>query len=557
MWRVWVVFSALALFFLIILGRLFYWQVVASDQLRLAAAAQYFIELTLPAQRGQILASDGKPLVMNESAYLIYANPKKIENLPLFVQKMVAVLRLDPGELNEQLSAPGRVWVPLAHKVEERVVSELKKLNLVGLGFEKEPKRYYPEASMAAHLLGFVGSDQNGRDKGYFGLEGYYDRELRGKEGSLVWEKSARGAPILVGEAKRFPAENGRDLKLWLDRTIQYLAARRLAEGIKKYGAREGNIVVLDPKTGGILAMASYPHYDPADFTLYDKELYKNPVVAASFEPGSTFKILVMAAALNERLLLPSTKIEETGPIQVGEYTIRTWDNKYRGSINMTEVLQHSSNVGMVDVARRLGKEKMLSYLRDFGFGNLTGVDLEEESAPQLRASGEWTEIDLATASFGQGIAVTPLQMVTAVASLANDGWLMEPHAVFQIKSAKGGTIEIKPKRVRQVVTPSTAKIATEMMVAAVEGGEAKWAKPRGYRIAGKTGTAQIPVAGHYDEKKTIASFVGFAPADNPRFVMLVTLREPTSSPWGSETAAPLFFSVARDIFNYWGIPPQ
>ena len=211
----------------------------------------------------------------------------------------------------------------------------------------------------------------------------------------------------------------------------------------------------------------------------------------------------------------------------------------------------------MVDVARRLGREKILSYLSAFGFGSLTGVDLEEESAPQLRPSRQWTEIDLATASFGQGIAVTPLQMVTAVAALANNGWLMEPHVVAQIKSAKGETIEIKPKKVRQVVSPSTAKIITEMMVAAVEGGEAKWAKPRGYRIAGKTGTAQIPVAGHYDEKKTIASFVGFAPADNPRFVMLVTLREPTSSPWGSETAAPLFFNIAKELIVYYNIAPD
>lgn len=557
MWRIWTVFSLFVLFFFLIETRLFYWQVVASDRLRSAAAAQHFIQLDLPALRGQILASDGSLLAMNQAAFLVYANPPEISDLPLFASKVSQVLSVPRQELLSLLTAPGRVWVPLAHKVENGTLEKLKQLKLSGLGFEKEPKRYYPEASMAAHLLGFVGSDQNGRDQGYFGLEGYYDRELRGKDGSLVLEKDVKGNPILVGEAKRLEAENGRNLVLWVDRTIQYLVERRLEEGIKKYGAKEGSIVVLDPKTGGVLAMAAFPHYDPRVYATFDKTLYKNPVVGDSFEPGSTLKALIMAAALNEKLVTPTTTVEEGGPVTVGDYSIRTWNNQYHGTINMTEVLEYSSNVGMVFVARKLGKGRMIHYLRDFGFGETTDIDLEDESAPQLRPDNDWKEIDLATASFGQGIALTPIQMVRAVGALANDGWLMETHVVRQIKDSKGRTIDIKPKNVRQVVSAGTAKIITEMLVAAVDNGEAKWAKPKGYRIAGKTGTAQIPVAGHYDEKKTIASFVGFGPADNPRFVMLVTLREPASSPWGSETAAPLFFNVARDIFNYLGIPPQ
>jgi len=211
----------------------------------------------------------------------------------------------------------------------------------------------------------------------------------------------------------------------------------------------------------------------------------------------------------------------------------------------------------MVFVAKSLGKEKLMSYIRNFGFGQLTGVDLEEEASPLLREAKEWREIDLATASFGQGIAVTPLQMLRAVGVLANDGWLMEPKMVKEILGAGGESVVVKPKKSRQVIGSDAAHVITEMMINAVDNGEAKWAKPKGYRIAGKTGTAQIPVAGHYDETKTIASFVGFAPADNPRFVMLVTLREPSSSPWGSETAAPLFFTIAKDLFLYMGIPPQ
>jgi cell division protein FtsI/penicillin-binding protein 2 len=342
-----------------------------------------------------------------------------------------------------------------------------------------------------------------------------------------------------------------------MEKPVQQIVERKLADGIKRYGAKAGSVVIMDPKTGGILASASYPTYDQRDYGNYDKDLYKNPVVANTYEPGSTFKTLIMAAGINEKLITPQTTINETGPVMVGPYAIRTWDNQYRGIVSMTDILVHSSNVGMVDIARRLGKDKMLSYIRAFGFGKPTNVDLEEEASPSLRADKDWTEIDELTASFGQGIAVTPIQMVRAVSALANGGKMMEPHVVEKITDAKGKTITIPPKVVGQVVTPQTASIVTEMMVAAVDNGEAKWAKPKGYRIAGKTGTAQIPVAGHYDATKTIASFVGFAPADKPQFVMLVTLTEPTSSQWGSETAAPLFFNIARDLFTYWGIPPS
>lgn len=221
----------------------------------------------------------------------------------------------------------------------------------------------------------------------------------------------------------------------------------------------------------------------------------------------------------------------------------------------MTQVLQYSSNVGMVFVGNKLGRDKVFQYIKSFGFGELTGIDLQDEASPPLRDRSEWGDIDFATATFGQGIAVTPLQMVRAVSAIANGGWIMEPKVVRAIGQENGKTVGLKSEKNRRIIRDSTAQLLTEMMVSAVENGEAKWAKPKGYRIAGKTGTAQIPVAGHYDEKKTIASFVGFAPADDPRFVMLVTLREPSSSPWGSETAAPLFFSIAKDLFLYFGIP--
>ncbi|MBI3577735.1 penicillin-binding protein 2 [Candidatus Gottesmanbacteria bacterium] len=557
MLRIWSVFFLFLVIFGVIIARLFYWQVVSAEDLQRKAASQYYLEFILPATRGDILASDGKPVVMNQPAYLVYAQPRLVKDVRTFANVVAPVLKKEAADIIGQLTIPDRVWVPLGRKVENKVAEELRGLKLTGLGFEKESKRYYPESSMAAQLVGFVGSDENGRDKGYFGLEGYYDRELRGKDGKIQLEKDVRGAPILVGEAKRVEPENGRSLLMWLDRVIQHSVEERLKQGLEKYGAKEGSVVVLDPKTGGVLAMASFPNYDPAAFGEFTKELYKNPAVAGSYEPGSTFKTLVMSGALEEKAVTPTTIVDESGPVTIGDYTIRTWNNQYHGPITTTKILEYSSNVGMVSVGRKLGKDRLLRYIHQFAFGIPTNIDLEDETSADLRPDKEWRDIDVATASFGQGIAVTPIQMARAVAALANDGWLMEPHTVKEVVDAKGNRVSIKPKKLKQVVGSAAAHVIAEMMVAAVDNGEAKWAKPKGYRIAGKTGTAQIPVAGHYDAKKTIASFVGFAPADDPKFVMLVTLREPTSSPWGSETAAPLFFTIAKDMFRYWGIPPQ
>jgi cell division protein FtsI/penicillin-binding protein 2 len=493
---------------------------------------------------------------MNVPAYLVYAHPREITDQNNFIQLAAPILSVDATTISAQLARKDLYWVPLARKVDSDKVDVIKNLHLTGIGFEPESKRYYPEATLAAQLLGFVGHDQSGQDKGYFGLEGYYDRELRGKDGFVQRERDAMGAPILIGLTQRVEPENGRTLNLWIDKTIQQIAEKRLSEGISRYQAKEGSVVIMDPETGGILAMASNPSYDPANYSVFDKSLYKNPIVAGSYEPGSTFKVFIMSAAINEHRVTSKTTMDETGPLTIGDYVIRTWNNQYHGTQTMTEVIQHSSNVGMVFVQRKLGKDALLKYIHAFGFGTPTGVDLEEESSPDVRSDNQWGEIDLATASFGQGTAVTPLQMVRAVSVIANGGWLVEPHVVRSIVDSHGRVIQNPVKRISRILSNSTTDIMTEMMVNAVDNGEAKWAKPPGYRIAGKTGTAQIPVAGHYDENKTIASFIGFAPADHPQFAMLVTLREPSTSPWGSETAAPLFFSIAKDILIYKGIPP-
>jgi len=563
-WRI----NLLLIFFLLLGGlvgyKLFYWQVLKSEELAAAAEKQHWVSFEIPAKRGDVLAADGFPLATSEEAFLVFASIPDLKEKPETIAAKIAPLLAEGGEVAEteqmikqRLSREDLVWVPLRHKVSRQAKENLEKLNISGIGFEEEEKRNYPEGSASAHLLGFVGADINGKDKGYFGLEGYYDLELRGQPGFVRREKDALGRPILVGESRQEERVNGKNLLTTIDRPVQLIVEEKLKNGLKRYGAVSGSVVVMNPKNGAILAMASLPNYDPAYYWKYDKSLFPNPVIASSYEPGSTFKVLVMAAAIDSGVVSPETRCDKcSGPRNISGYTIRTWNDKYFPNSTMTEIIQHSDNLGMVFVSEKLGKEKLLAYIKNFGFGKPTGIDLQEETSPPLRPDGEWKPIDLATASFGQGIAVTPLQMVRAVGAIAKKGKLVKPFVVKKI-IGEDKEKEISLPEGIQVIKASTAAIITEMMVNAVDNGEAKWAKPKGFRIAGKTGTAQIPVAGHYDEEKTIASFVGFAPADEPKFVMLVTLREPTSSPWGSETAAPLWFDIASELFTYLGILPE
>lgn len=526
--------------------RLAYWQVIAADSLRTQAASQRLTVVEVAGSRGEILASDGFPLAANRANYLLFANPKVIN----WNQKWLELARLlpasDSAQLSDRLALRQLVWVALSDQISPATRELIAKLNLEGIGFEPRPTRWYPEGSASAAILGFVGRDLAGQPQGYFGLEGYYDRRLAGKPGKVIWEQDALGHPIVLAGTNTFPAVDGQAVQTSLDRTLQFILSTKLVSGLERYGAVAGTITVMEPDTGQILAMVSLPGYDPGSYQQFDPSLFKNPVVADSYEPGSTFKVVTMAAALDAGVVKPDTKCEIcTGPVRVAEYLIRTWNDQYYPDSTMTQVLVHSDNVGMVGVAKRLGRSQMLDYLRKFGIGQVTGIDLQDENVPLLRPDTAWSEVDLATTAFGQGIAITPLQMLRAVSAIANGGELPVPR------------LAAEPEKAQRVVSPATAAQVTAMMVKAVEDGEAKWAKPRGYTVAGKTGTAQIPVAGHYDQEKTIASFVGFAPAYHPRFAMLVTLREPQTSPWGSETAAPLWFEVASELFRYFKIGPD
>jgi cell division protein FtsI/penicillin-binding protein 2 len=578
--RIRLAFLGFLFFAGLIIVRLFYWQIISADELAIAAEKQRLSFWEIPAARGEILASDGFPLASNQEGFLIFASLPELKEKSVSIAQKLASLLVDDeikvsvseatsspnkqslvefkeNEIKERLERPGLIWTPIQHKISRETREKIENLTLEGIGFEEEPRRAYPEGTASAYLLGFVGSDASGKEQGYFGLEGFYDLELRGRPGLVRREKDAAGKPILVGVSKEEEKRDGRSLLSTIDRTVQFICERNLGKGLERYGAIRGSVLVMDPNDGAVLGMVSLPTYDPRAFSEFEEEIFPNPAIAASYEPGSAFKVLVMASAINEGVVEPETRCTTcNGPRQIADYLINTWNDQYYPNSTVTEILIHSDNVGMVFISEKLGIEKLYQYLEDFGFGRLTEIDLQEEDTPLLRPEKEWGQIDLATASFGQGIAVTRIQMLRAVAAIANGGHLVRPYLIKGLID-QGNLTEIKPTEKKMVFKPLTAKIVTQMMIEAVDKGEAKWAKPEGFKIAGKTGTAQIPVAGHYDEEKTIASFVGFAPVDQPRFVMLVTLREPSSSPWGSETAAPLWFDIAKELFTYYGIAPD
>lgn len=558
MWRYRFIFLTFVVIFLLIDVRLYYWQVVRADELSTLGQSQYNTEMKILPRRGEIKSSDGFAMAANKISYLTFANPKVVKDKEVQASILSPILKLDTATISALLSRDS-FWSPLKSNIDDNLKNEIESLHIAGVGFEEQPTRFYPEASMAAKLLGFVGKDNNGEPKGYFGLEGYYDRQLRGKTGIVMNLHDAWGNPIVSSKLNINTGKvDGRNLILHTDRVVQFILEDELKKGIIKYGADSGMAGIIDPKTGGILAMGAFPGYDPRQYQDYSDDLYKNPFITDTYEPGSTFKPIIMSSAIDAGIVKSDTICTICGaPVDIGEYTIRTWNDKYSPNSTMTEVIQHSDNTGMVFVGRKLGLDRMIKYLKLFGIDSLTKIDLQGEAAPELRPRDSWYPIDLATATFGQGITVTPIGLLTAFSALANGGEIMEPHVVDKIETPDGDTIQIQPKELYRPITSKTAKIMTEMLVNAVDNGEAKWAKPKGYRIAGKTGTAQIAIAGHYDPHQTIASFIGYAPAEDPKFVMLVILNKPSSSIYGSETAAPIFFNIAKKLLTYYNIPPS
>jgi cell division protein FtsI/penicillin-binding protein 2 len=547
--------------------RLFYWQIVKGSGLSKEAKSQYNSSEITSAPRGNILAKDGTFWAIRTDAWLVTADTNKLNQSPKAVANKLAPFFVeDISDKESILLETQRLegilgkkssWIPLKQKITNEVKKNIEAMDYPGIGFEKQEDRYYPEASAAAQILGFVGKDEGGSDTGYFGLEGYYNLPLSGKPGFVGGEKDAYGSPILLGGKKEISAISGVDLATNIDKRVQMVIEDKLKEGIEKYGAKGGSVTVMDPKTGAIMAMASLPSYDPSNYRIYGDAVFKNPVISNSFEPGSIFKVLVMASGLDAGVVKPDTQCDIcAGPLKLDKYFIKTWNNEYNSDITMTDVIVHSDNVGMSFVGQKLGADKLYDYLDKFGIGKTTGIDLQGEAAPQMRKKGTWNVVDLATTSFGQGIAVTGIQMVRAVSVVANGGYLVTPRVVNKIQSG-GWEESVKSEAPKRIISENAAAQTAQMMVEAVDRGEAKWTKIPGFKVAGKTGTAQIPVAGHYDPTNTNHSFIGFAPATQAKFVMLVTLQSPQSSPWAAETAAPLWFTIAKELFPYLGVAPS
>ena len=550
-------FLILILAFVVITLRLFYWQVVKAQELYVLAQSQYGRLIKVEPIRGEIKTFDGFPIAANKISYLVFANPKEVKDKKKFAETLAPILKVDIASIAAQLTLD-RLWVPLKSAIDTQTKDSIKSLSLPGIGFEEKSTRFYPEASMSSQMLGFVGKDDIGEDKGYFGLEGYYDRLLRGRESYRVNVQDALGKPILSKATEGAGKIDGSNLILSVDRPIQFLVEKKLKDGVEAYGASSGMVGIMNPKTGEIIALASNPTFQPSEYQKSAEDLYKNPFISNTYEPGSTIKPIIMSAALDAKLIKPQTKCPIcSGPVKIGEYELHTWNDKYFKEINMTDVIIHSDNTGMVYVAQKLGVDKMIFYLNKFGIGSLTRIDSQGEIAPNLKPKNAWYPVDLATTGFGQGISVTPIQLLVSFSAIANDGKMMQPHFVTGVESPDGQVAKIPHKVLGRPISEQTAKVMTEILVEAVNKGEAQWTRLKGYRIAGKTGTASIPVKGHYDPSKTITSFIGFAPAENPKFVMLVILDKPTVAIYGSETAAPIFFDIAKDILSYYGIPPS
>jgi cell division protein FtsI/penicillin-binding protein 2 len=568
--RLRVIIVGILLLQVLVAGRLFYWQILQRETLSEQAQAQYSrTQLTSPT-RGSIYTSDGYLLAGTLDRFRLYLVKEKQETAPAVLSAALSplLITVDPAyqlatssaeksalletmslKIEQTATAPtDKKWLALANNINQETKTAIEQLNLPDLSFEAYPARDYPEASMAAHVLGFVAKDSNGNDTGYFGVEGKVDQELHGSTSLRTFQTDALGQQLLNSDASSNVTTNGRDVYLSIRRDVQHIIETELATSIERYGARAGEIIVMDPHTGKILGMAALPSYQPEFFFAFPQNVYKNPSLADSYEPGSTFKVLTVAAGIDAGVITPETECPSCSNSRIIDgYTIKTWNNEYHPNISMSDALAKSDNTAMIYIAEKLGAEQFMTYLKKFKIGLPTQVELQEDTSSAWPE--KWDHIELATRSFGQGIQVNSLQLLRAVASIANNGQMMKPSIIDKVVDpVSRQEIPVPPQPEGQVVTPQTAKIVSQMMEYAAKKGEAQWISSTKYSVAAKTGTSQIPEKGGYSADKTIASFIGFSPVEQPKFIMLVKLIEPQSSIWAAETAAPLWYRVADKL---------
>jgi cell division protein FtsI (penicillin-binding protein 3) len=538
--------------FLVVGGRAFYLQVLQGDRLMRLGQRQHLKEWTVLPKRGAVFDRAGEPLALSLEAQSVYARPRRIQDIAKTGRELARILKIGAAEIKDKLS-PAKPFVWIKRQISPNEAGQIQALNIDGIGMFYEPHRYYPQGQLAGQVIGFVGRDAEGLE----GLELRYNDYIRGETGSSMTERDALGRRVLVEgiEGLRIPA--GGDIHLTLDTSIQHLAEKELEASIAKYRAKAGVALAVEPRTGEILALANYPMFNPNNYSTESSEQRRNRAVTDSFEPGSTFKTILAAAALEEGIV----DKDDLFFCEYGKYTYAgriIHDTHPHGWLPFSKILQVSSNIGFSKVADKLKKERYFKYIEKFGFGQTTGIDMPGEAAGLLRRPETWSGIDLATHAFGQGLSATPLQMVMAYAAIANGGFLMRPYVVRRAMSPKGEVlVENQPHVVRRVISERTARSVASMLKDVTnEGGTGKMAKVEGFDVAGKTGTAQKVdhINGGYDAKKRVASFIGFVPADEPRLVLLVVVDEPQSNVYGGVVAAPVFQNIARGALRHFGV---
>jgi cell division protein FtsI (penicillin-binding protein 3) len=540
--------------FLGLLGRLGYLQVVKHDEYLRLAESQHAKTIALRPKRGPILDRNGQVLAVSSGAETLYALPGRVDDAGRLARRLAPVLGEPAGEIARRLDTTKR-FVFVKRRLPPAVAQAVREMREPALGFLEESLRLYPNRELAAQVVGFEG----GEGKGLGGIEQAWDAHLAGQEGRALVERDALGREVTGAPVILKASRPGQGVVLTLDATLQYLAEKEVDAAWRRTRARAAMAVAMDPRTGEILALAIRPTFNPNAFAGATDDERRNRAVTDPFEPGSTFKVILAAAALEEGVIRPTDRVYgENGAITIANATIHDW-KKY-GWLTFSEVLQNSSNVGSIKVGLSLGKERYYKYITGFGFGTATGAGLPGESRGQLRAPDRWSGLSLATMSIGQEISVTALQMVASFAAVANGGRLMQPQIVRAVLDEQGREARsFEPKAVRQVISPETARVLTGMMTKVVSEGTGHNAAIAGFEVAGKTGTAQKlePGTRRYSRAPGVLSFVGFAPADDPRLAMIVLLDEPKNEKWGSEAAAPIFAAIGAEALRYLHAPPK
>lgn len=549
-----IVASVLMMGFAVILCRLFHLQVLQAAELTAKADRQHQKAVIVEGARGTIYDRRGKVLAINMDVPSVFGVPTSLENPAVTARSLARVLRVRAGEIEHKLKQE-RSFVWIARKLDPEQGRSVENLSLEGIGTVLEGRRFYPKGPLLSHVLGFAGMDGEGLE----GIERRYDVYLRGEKRTIVLQRDALGRTVFPkGIMERSPTA-GHDLILTIDEFIQYVAEKELSEAVTTSRAKGGIAIVMEPKTGAVLAMALNPKFDPNDMRAMSADRWRNRAITDMYEPGSTLKIVVAAAAFEEKVMSPDSLVYgENGRMEVARTVIH--DHEKSGWMTFAQVIQRSSNIGSVKAAMLLQEPRLYHYLRAFGFGERTGIDLPGEAVGLVKEPREWGRRSLASIAIGQEVGVTPLQLVTAVSAVANGGWLMRPYVVSEVRDANGRIVARSAPQVRRrAISAETARTLTSVLEGVVTHGTGSRAAVPGYRVAGKTGTAQKidPQTGAYSSALSVGSFVGYVPAEDPRLAVVVVIDEPKAEAWGGVVAAPVFRRIAEQALPYLGIPPQ